>query len=59
MPTQLESVLAYLDPGTGSILLQVVAASLLSAGFMVRHWVSRFLHGLLGIFRRSDSRPHR
>ncbi len=29
----------YLDPGSGSIALQILLAGLLSAGFCVRSWV--------------------
>ena len=37
MLTNLSSLFAYLDPGTGSIVLQVVAATLISVGVMFRH----------------------
>ena len=30
---------AYLDPGSGSLALQVLLAGLLSAGFCLRSWV--------------------
>jgi hypothetical protein len=29
----------YLDPGSGSVALQILLAGLLSAGFCVRSWV--------------------
>lgn len=42
-------ILAYLDPGTGSILLQAVVAAALGAGFAFRTFIgsifSRFRRG--------------
>jgi hypothetical protein len=35
MPT----VLAYLDPGTGSMVLQVLLAGLLSTSFFLKTWL--------------------
>jgi hypothetical protein len=41
---------AYLDPGTGSYVFQMVAAALVSVGFLVRaYW-----HRLRGLFTRRD-----
>lgn len=33
-------MLAYIDPGSGSFLLQVLLAGLLSAIYTVRHWIA-------------------
>lgn len=44
---------AYLDPGTGSYLLQMVMAMLVSAGFLVR----RFWSNIVGLRNRSSSSP--
>jgi hypothetical protein len=41
-------VFAYVDPGTGSYLLQVALAGLLGAGYAIRH----FWTGVRGLFRR-------
>jgi hypothetical protein len=41
-------VFAYVDPGTGSYLLQVLLAGLLGAGYAIRH----FWTGVRGFFRR-------
>jgi hypothetical protein len=41
-------VFAYVDPGTGSYLLQVALAGLLGAGYAVRH----FWTGVRSLFRR-------
>jgi hypothetical protein len=45
---------AYLDPGTGSYVFQMVVAAVVSAGFVVRaYW-----HRVRGFFsRRERSRP--
>lgn len=42
-------VRAYLDPGSGSILLQVIIGGLLGVGFLVRAFWGR----IKGFFRRS------
>jgi hypothetical protein len=44
-------VCAYIDPGTGSFVLQVVVAALLTGGYAIRHWAKR-LFGRL--FSRRD-----
>ena len=41
---------AYLDPGTGSILLQALAAAVLAAGVF---W-QRILSFLKGLFKKND-----
>jgi len=43
---------AYLDPGTGSFVFQMVAAAVVSVGFVARaYW-----HRLRGFFARRDRR---
>jgi hypothetical protein len=37
----------YLDPGMGSMALQVFLASVLSASFFLKTWVRQVRHGLL------------
>jgi len=51
-------IFAYLDPGTGSYLLQIALAGALGASYAVKHFWSR----LKGLFRkpsaiRTDTRP--
>ena len=46
-------VLAYLDPGTGSYLLQMALAGMLGASYAVRHFWSR-IRRLLA--RQADAR---
>ena len=44
---------AYLDPGTGSYVFQMVVAALVSVGFVVRaYW-----HRLRRVFTRRDQPP--
>jgi hypothetical protein len=44
---------AYLDPGTGSYVFQMVAAALVSVGFLARaYW-----HRLRGLFARRRPSP--
>jgi hypothetical protein len=45
-------VFAYLDPGTGSYLLQMALAGMLGAGYAVR----RFWSQIKGLFVRGDGR---
>jgi hypothetical protein len=45
-------VFAYLDPGTGSYLLQLALAGVLGASYAVKHFWSR----VKGLFAR-DTRP--
>jgi hypothetical protein len=37
-PCALAPLLAYLDPGTGSFMLQILIASALSGLYATRHW---------------------
>ncbi len=43
-------VLAYLDPGSGSVLLQVLLGGFAAVGVMAR----LFWHRLAAVFRRND-----
>lgn len=44
---------AYLDPGTGSYMLQLLIAGLLGAGFAVKAFWKNIKSFLYGIFTRS------
>ncbi len=37
----------YLDPGMGSMVFQVLLASVLSASFFVKSWIQQVRHGFL------------
>jgi hypothetical protein len=38
--------LAYLDPGTGSMVLQILLAGALSGAFFVKSWIRQLRDGL-------------
>lgn len=37
----METVLAYIDPGSGSLIIQVLIASVLAVPFFLRHQIAR------------------
>jgi len=43
----LPHVWAYLDPGAGSLMLQVLIASMLSSAFFLKSWFRQVREGLL------------
>jgi hypothetical protein len=48
---------AYIDPGTGSYLLQILIASLLGAAFALKIYWARIKNFLSGRKRRMDDQP--
>jgi len=46
--------LGYLDPGSGSILFQVVIGGVLGGGFALRQWASR-LKGKVSGSKRTET----
>lgn len=46
------SIWAYIDPGTGSIILQAVIGGLLGASYFMRHKIKRLLN-----WTRFDRKP--
>ncbi len=50
-------LLGYIDPGTGAMVLQVVVATVLSAGFMFRRILISPVARFFGRFRKSDNQP--
>jgi hypothetical protein len=51
MQPHLSFVLAYLDPGSGSFIIQIVIAALLGGGLMIK----AFWHQIVGLFRRDTT----
>jgi hypothetical protein len=51
MQFHLSVVLAYLDPGSGSFIVQILIASLLGSALMIK----AFWRQITGIFRRGNS----
>jgi hypothetical protein len=48
---------AYLDPGTGSFIIQILVAGLLGIGFAVKIFWRQIRHGFSKLFSRSRE-PH-
>lgn len=49
--------LAYIDPGTGSLILQAILAALLSIPFVFRRTIGGFWHRLRGDAQTEDATP--
>tara|TARA_Y100000589_G_C26910629_1_gene530145 strand:- start:203 stop:367 length:165 start_codon:yes stop_codon:yes gene_type:complete len=45
---------AYLDPGTGSVLFQMIVGSVLAAFFAVKQWGQRIKMWFNSKFKKSD-----
>lgn len=45
---------AYLDPGTGSYIIQIVAATLFAGLFLIKTWWNEIKRIVMGIFGRKD-----
>lgn len=45
---------AYLDPGTGSFLLQLLIAAFLGAAFLFRTYIGRFFRYIRNLFKKSE-----
>jgi len=48
----IENASAYLDPGTGSYIFQLLIASFLGVGFLMRNWLGRIKGKILSIFTK-------
>ena len=46
-----DPVVAYLDPGTGTVILQVIIAGMLSMGALFKY----YWHSIIGFFRSKPS----
>jgi hypothetical protein len=46
---------AYLDPGTGSMVLQVVIAGILGAAFTFKTYIRAIFGPVLGLFKKSGT----
>lgn len=47
---------AYLDPGTGSYLLQIMVAALFGGLFLVKTWWTQIKHFIQKIFGRKEEK---
>jgi hypothetical protein len=41
-------LLAYIDPGSGSLIIQAVIATIVAVPFFLRHHISRFVRAIRG-----------
>ncbi len=55
--TPLLKPLAYLDPGSGSILIQVLAAALLGAAFLIKVYFGKIKAFFGKLFSRNKPEP--
>ena len=46
---------AYLDPGSGSVVLQIILAVLLGLGFIFRSALGKFVAFIKRLFKKKDS----
>jgi len=53
MTDQLPVVLAYLDPGSGSLMLQVLIAGMLSGMFVMKSYFTMIRQSALRFFRKN------
>lgn len=44
----MDHVLAYIDPGSGSLIIQAVIATIVAVPFFLRHQISRFVRTIRG-----------
>ena len=58
MAFSLPPCLAYLDPGTGSLILQALLAILLSTGVLLRRYILMPFQWLLGKSRRQPPKSN-
>ena len=42
-------VLAYIDPGSGSLIIQALIAGIVAAPFVLRHQISRLMRRIRGV----------
>jgi hypothetical protein len=58
MAFSLPPCLAYLDPGTGSLILQALIAILLSTGVLLRRYILMPIQWLLGKLKRQPPKSN-
>ncbi len=57
LTTLLSTLPAYMDPGTGSYVLQVLIAALLGAAFVVKMYWTKIKLGIRNLFNKDGSKP--
>lgn len=51
----MESLLAYIDPGSGSLIIQAVIATAVAVPFFLREQIGRFVRSLRGGSTATDA----
>jgi hypothetical protein len=51
--TSIPHVWSYLDPGAGSMMLQILLAGMLSSAFFVKSWIRQLRAGLLARHKKA------
>ena len=51
--TSIPQVWSYLDPGAGSMMLQILLAGMLSSAFFVKTWIRQLRAGLLARHKKA------
>jgi hypothetical protein len=49
-------LLAYIDPGAGSLIVQAVIATIVAVPFFLRHHIGRFVRSIRGGGSADDAR---
>lgn len=44
----MDHLLAYIDPGSGSLIIQAVVATIVAVPFFLRHQISRLVRAIRG-----------
>lgn len=52
-----DTLLAYIDPMSGSLLLQAVIAGVITCAAFFRHWIGRCLGMMAAPFKRKTHTP--
>ena len=58
LPTVSDVLLAYLDPGTGSMILQALIAGLVGAAFAIKMFWHKIKSGLARLFGKSRDKQN-
>jgi hypothetical protein len=48
-------IFAYIDPGTGSILLQYLIAALIGGSFFLRKFIGKIFKSIFNLFKKEKS----
>ena len=49
-------LLAYIDPGTGSYIIQMLIAGVLGFLFIIRQWLRTAYHRIVAALKKDDDR---